>query len=111
MKAYKKNYIGKGTAHESLEIVKVTLNVENLLKFVHGYNGKEYVTIEVARMRKPDDFGRTHTAYVSRLEEVEAETAEAETPKAKTPKKRGNAKTDKTGKIIPDMVPAGDLPF
>jgi len=110
MKAYKKNYIGKGTAHERLEIVKVTLNVEELLKFAHEYEGNEYITFEVARMRKPDDYGRTHTAYVSKLEEVE-ETAETETPKAKTPKKRRNAKTDKTGKIIPDMVPAGDLPF
>ena len=111
MKVYTKNYIGKGTAHESLEIVKVTLNVEEFLKFAHQYNGKEYVTIEVAKMRKTDDFGRTHTAHVSKLEEVEEETPDAETPKAKTPKKRRNAKTDKTGKIIPDMVPAGYLPF
>ena len=97
MKVYTKNYIGKGTAHESLEIVKVTLNVEEFLKFAHQYNGKEYVTIEVAKMRKTDDFGRTHTAYVSRLEEVE-ETAEAETPKEETsekPKKRRNAKKEK----------------
>ena len=67
MKSFKKNYIGKGTAHESLEIVKVTLNVEELLKHKHEFEGSKHITLEVARMQQPDKFGRTRIAYVSTL--------------------------------------------
>lgn len=65
MKAYKKNYVGKGTQVENMEIVKVTLKVEELLKHKHEFKGEEYVTLEVAKMQQPDKFDRTHTAYVS----------------------------------------------
>ena len=71
MKTFEKNYVGKGTQVENLNIVKVTLNVEELLKHKHEYEGKEYVTIEVAKMQKPDRFDRTHTAYVSVLKGTE----------------------------------------
>lgn len=69
MKTYKKNYIGKGTRHETLNLVRVTLKVEELLKFQHEYEGDQYVTFEVAQMQQPDKFGRTHTAYVNSLKE------------------------------------------
>ncbi len=69
MKSYKKNYIGKGTQNENLEIVKVTIKVEEALKFKHEFNGEEYLTFEVARLREPDKFDRTHTVYVSTLED------------------------------------------
>jgi len=69
MKSYKKNYIGKGTQVENMEIVKVTLKVDEVLN--------EYITFEVAKMKQPDNFGRTHTAYVTTREEVpEEETTE-----------------------------------
>ena len=69
--------LGKGIASASLGAIlearglKVTLNVEELLKHKHEYEGKEYVTIEVAKMQKPDRFDRTHTAYVSVLKGTE----------------------------------------
>jgi hypothetical protein len=69
MKSYKKNYIGKGTQNENLEIVKVTVKVVEALKFKHEFNGEEYLTFEVARLREPDKFDRTHTVYVSTLED------------------------------------------
>ena len=65
MKAYTKNYVGKGTQVENMDIVKVTLKVEELLKHKHEFKGEEYVTLEVAKMQQPDKFNRTHTAYVS----------------------------------------------
>jgi len=78
MKSFKKNYIGKGTQVENMDIVKVTLKVEDVLKHKHEYEGNEYITFEVAKMRKPDNFNRTHTAYVSTLEEFpEEETTES----------------------------------
>jgi hypothetical protein len=77
MKSFKKNYIGKGTQVENMNIVKVTLKVEELLQHKHEFKGKEYVTFEVARMQKPDDFDRTHTAYVTTTEETpEKESSE-----------------------------------
>lgn len=81
MKSFKKNYIGKGkevvtSNGEKLDIVKVTLKVSEVLKHKHEYEGEEYITFEVARMQKPDDYERTHTAYVSTLEETEEETSE-----------------------------------
>lgn len=70
MKTYSKNYIGKGTQVPKMDIVKVTLKVEDVLKHKHEYNGTEYITFEVARMQQADKFGRTHTAYVTTKEEA-----------------------------------------
>ena len=70
MKSYKKNYIGKGTQVENMDIVKVTLKVEEILKYKHEFEGGEYITFEIARMQQPDKFGRTHTAYVTIVEET-----------------------------------------
>ena len=77
-KEFKKNYIGKGKqvvtkAGKKLDIVKVTLKVSEIEKFKHEYEGEEYLTFEVAKMQKADDFKRTHTAYVTTREEVPAE--------------------------------------
>ena len=72
MKSYKKNYIGKGTQVENMEIVKVTLKVAEVLKHKHEFEGNEFITLEVAKMQQADKFGRTHTAYVTIREEVEA---------------------------------------
>lgn len=30
------------------------------------YDGKEYLVFEVASLKEPDQFGKTHTAYVSK---------------------------------------------
>ena len=56
-----------------MEIVKVTLKVEEVLKHKHEYEGNEYITFEVAKMKQPDNFKRTHTAYVTTMEEVPEE--------------------------------------
>ncbi len=42
----------------------ITLKMEELQKLVYEYEGAQMVTIEVTRMKEPDTFGRTHTAYV-----------------------------------------------
>ena len=73
MKSFKKNYIGKGTQVENMDIVKVTLKVEEILKYKHEYEGNDYITLEVARMQQPDKFGRSHTAYVTTTKELEEE--------------------------------------
>lgn len=69
MKTFRKEYIGKGKKTENLEIVKVTLKVEDLQKHIYEKEGEQYLTFEVAQLKSPDKFGRTHTCYVSVLEE------------------------------------------
>ena len=76
MTTYKKNYIGKGTQVKGMEIVKVTVNVAELLKYKHEFEGDEYVTFEVAKMQNPDKFGREYTVYCT--------TKETEDPKPAT---------------------------
>ena len=69
-KKIKKNYIGKGTTSEKFENgVKMPLNVEDLLKFQHTFKAEKYITFEVARMKNPYKYGRTHTPNVTVLEE------------------------------------------
>ncbi len=84
MKTYKKNYIGKGTQHESLDLVKITLKVEELLKYQHEYEGEMYISFEVAKMQNADKFGRTHTVYVTTSEDAPEEKPQ----KSRKPKKQ-----------------------
>lgn len=62
---FKKNYIGKGKQVEGLDIVKVSINIDKAEEFFHEYKGERYLTLEVARMKEVDDYGKTHTVYVS----------------------------------------------
>ncbi|NQU52160.1 MAG: hypothetical protein HQ522_06430 [Bacteroidetes bacterium] len=92
MKVYTKKYIGKGQevvtgTGVKLEIVKVSLSVEEMMKFVHTYNGKDYVSFEVAKLRKEDDYGNTHTVYHTLYEE-EATPAEKKPVVITVPKPR-----------------------
>ena len=106
---YKKSYIGKGTAVKGLDIVKVTLKVEDLLKVTHEWNGVEYLTFELAKMQQKDEFGRTHTAYVSvREKEEEKEEAEQQKKAAKETKKA--AKKAKKEEMVEETA-NGDEPF
>jgi hypothetical protein len=63
MATYEKNYIGKGTQVQGMEIAKVTLKVSEMLKFVHKFEGEDYITFEVSKMQHPDQFGRDYTVY------------------------------------------------
>ena len=62
---FKKNYIGKGKQVEGLDIVKVSINIDKAEEFIHEYKGERYLTLEVAKMKVADDYGKTHTAYIS----------------------------------------------
>jgi hypothetical protein len=82
MKAYKKNYLGNGQevvtkAGTALDIVKVCLSVEEMMKFVHEYKDEQYVSFEVARMKTKNDYGDTHTVFHTTFEQVEEEAPTA----------------------------------
>ena len=109
MKKYTKSYIGKGTAVAGMEIVKVTLKVEELLKLTHEFQGVEYLTFELAKMQSTDDYGRTHTAYVSVRENAEETEA---TPDKKAEKAAKKAAKKSSKKEEPVLETADDdLPF
>jgi hypothetical protein len=61
---FEKHYVGKGKSPQPW-VTKITLNLDELMKHAYEYEGKQLVTIEVAKMKSPDNFGRTHSAYVS----------------------------------------------
>lgn len=65
MTTFKKNYIGKGTQVGKLDIVRVTLKVSEIEAYAHEYQGEMYISFEVAKMQKPDQYKKTHTVYVS----------------------------------------------
>ena len=99
MKKFVKNYIGKAKKVEGLEIIKLNLKIADLVKFAHKYNDEDYISLEVAKLQTPDNFGHDYTVYVNRLEEEQVKEP------APAPKKQ----TKKT-KASKQEVPA-DLPF
>ena len=63
MTTYIKNYIGKGTQVNGLDIIKVVIPVEEAMKATFEKNGVTYISFEIAKMKEPDKFDRTHTCY------------------------------------------------
>ena len=88
MKTYEKHYIGKGTQVNDFDIVKVVIPMEDALKTTFVKNGITYLTFEVAKMKSPDKFNRTHTCYYQTEKQIEpAQDMEPE-PQKKTAKKK-----------------------
>ena len=72
MKKYIKNYIGKGTENANLGIIKVTLKMEEAEIFIYEKDGNRYLTFEISKLKEADKFNRTHTCYVTKLQEENA---------------------------------------
>ena len=112
MKKYNKSYIGKGTQVANMDIVKVTLKVEELLKVTHEFQGIQYLTFELAKMQAKDEFGRTHTAYVSVREDATEEETAADKAAAKAAEKAAKkaAKATKTEEPVLETADS-EIPF
>ncbi|WP_439484092.1 hypothetical protein [Cyclobacterium plantarum] len=54
----------------ALYITQVSISKENLEKVLKDhmvdYDGKEYLVFEVSSLKEPDQFGKTHKAYISK---------------------------------------------
>jgi phage protein D len=112
MNKYSKSYIGKGTAVAGMDIVKVTLKVEDLMKVTHEFNGVEYLTFELAKMQSKDDYGRTHTAYVSVREQAAEEETAADKKAGKAAEKAAKKAAKKASKEEPVLETAdSEIPF
>ena len=70
MSQFEKTYIGKGTQVKDLNIIRVSISRETLEEVLKDhmvdYEGKEYLVFEVASLKEPDQYGKTHTAYISK---------------------------------------------
>lgn len=82
-----KKYIARGRQVGTLDIVSFTVSLEALQEIAHEYEGKLYVSFEVARLKEADKFGKTHTLYQYIKEK---ETVQEPEPEAKVTKKTGN---------------------
>ncbi|SHM88455.1 hypothetical protein SAMN04488057_104221 [Cyclobacterium lianum] len=70
MSQFEKSYISKGTQVKDLNIIRVSISKETLEEILKDhmvdYDGKEYLVFEVASLKEPDQFCKTHTAYISK---------------------------------------------
>jgi len=97
MTTYKKNYIGKGKADQKFDnLVKVTLKVEALEKFIYEKEGQKYLTFEISKLKEADEYGRTHTCFVTTKASESQEPSQAEETSRTYPKTAaGNSKSGK----------------
>ena len=59
-----KTYVGNGTKHEKYDFIKVSIDLEKVKPFIYEYNGKKYITVDVAPLREPSQYGKTHSVSV-----------------------------------------------
>jgi predicted transcriptional regulator len=62
--AFSKKYIGKGKQVENMEIVEVSINLAELQNHSFEYEGETYVKFNVAKLKEPDQYRKTHTVYI-----------------------------------------------
>ena len=65
-------------------------HMDKTAQFIFEKDGKRYLKFELAALKQPDNYGKTHTAYIT-TRETEAETPAAEEPK---PKRKSRKKTE-----------------
>jgi hypothetical protein len=97
MKTFEKIYIGKGKQVANLNIVKVTCKLEDLVAIAYEMDGIRYVTFEIAKMKAADTYGRTHSAYYSKMQV----TPDAPKLAKKTSKAKGKKNQPQTAEPLP----------
>ena len=104
MKTFEKNYIGKGTQVANLSIVKFSFKMSEIAKFSHKFNGEEFITFEIAKLKNPDSFGHGYTAYVNKMVETPEHQPSLveDAPKKSTRKPKRTATPKTEASIFPD---------
>lgn len=75
-----KQFIGGGKAHQQFDSVTVTLSVDKALAFAYKREHGTFITFVVSRRQQPDDYGRTHSAFVLVNDAKEEPPVEAPAP-------------------------------
>ena len=60
--AYKKEFIGSGKKGQYS--TRVSIDLAKAKPHIYEYNGKKYLTFELAEKQETDQYGKTHSAYV-----------------------------------------------
>lgn len=89
MTTYSKNYIGKGKKVNNLDIVTVTINMEEAEAHIFEFEGKKYLRFELAALKQADNYGKTHTAYVSQREVARREKTGSQKTRIESEKELG----------------------
>jgi hypothetical protein len=56
------NYIGNGTTNKQFKnIIDVAICIDDAEQFFYEYEGKRYLKVQVAKRKKADKFGKTHS--------------------------------------------------
>ena len=95
MKTFEKNYIGKGKQVSNLSIVKFSFKMSDIVKLTHVFNGEDYLTFEVAKLKNADSFGHGYTAYVNKLVETDQTQAILVEDSPRTTRKSKNTSAKK----------------
>ena len=102
MTTFEKHYIGKGIQINNLDIVKVVLPAEGIEAAMFEREGIKYLGFEVAKMKVPDQFGRTHTCYYqTKVQKSDSNDVQPEKQK----------KAKKNSKKEPVVPKEDDLPY
>jgi len=64
--AYKKLFIGGGK--QGQYSIRISIDMEKAQPHIYEYNGKKYLTFEVAEKQEADKYGKTHNAYIVKKE-------------------------------------------
>ena len=87
MTTFDKHYIGKGTQVDNFDIVKVVIPVDKIQDAIFERDGIQYVSFEIAKMKQPDRYNRTHTCYYT-TKQTEPKSDKAPEKPQKSDKKK-----------------------
>lgn len=92
-----KQFIGSGKAHQQFDSVTVTLKMEDAQKYAYEREHGTFLTFVVSKRKQPDNFGRTHSAFVLTQDgeqQLQLAIAPTETPDAPAKKTRKAKKSN-----------------
>ena len=98
MKNTEKIYIGKGTQVQNYDLYNVTLNISKAEALIFEHNGEKFIKFTLAKTIKPDQYGKTHTAYITPF--VAKTSPIVEDSKTPKPKRAYNKKSSATPAMI-----------
>jgi len=64
-KKFEKRYIGTAKQVKDMDIVRVSIKVDELEDYIVVHEGQRYLHFEVAKRKEPSEFGQTHNVYVN----------------------------------------------
>lgn len=64
---FEKRYLGIAKQVRDMDIVRVSLKIEDCQEYIVEHEGVKYLHFEVAKRKEPSQHGKTHNVYVNVL--------------------------------------------